>query len=83
VVDGFMVSLTADNEKLRGRAARVVAAIAGVELEVAEGALARTDGRVKEAVLVAQGCSAAAARDRLAAGNGDLRGAMKDLDSNH
>ena len=83
VVDGFMVSLTADNEKLRGRAARVVAAIAGVELEVAEGALARTDGRVKEAVLVAQGCSAAAARDRLAAGNGDLRGAMKNLDSNH
>jgi N-acetylmuramic acid 6-phosphate etherase len=81
VVDGFMVSLTADNEKLRGRAARVVAAIAGVDLEAAEGALAKTDGRVKDAVLVALGCSVAEARDRLAAGNGDLRGAMNDLGS--
>ena len=49
----------------------------------AEGALAKTDGRVKDAVLVARGCSAAEARDRLAAGGGDLRGAMNDLDSEH
>ena len=83
VVDGFMVSLTADNEKLRGRAARVVAAIAGVGLKAAEGALAKTDGRVKDAVLVARGCLAAEARDRLAAGGGDLRGAMSDLGSKH
>jgi N-acetylmuramic acid 6-phosphate etherase len=78
-----MVSLTADNEKLRGRAARVVAAIAGIDLAAAEAALAETGGRVKEAVLVALGCSAAEARDRLAAGGGDLRGAMNDLGSDH
>ncbi len=83
VVDGFMVSLIADNEKLRGRAARVVAAIAGVGLKAAEGALAKTEGRVKDAVLVARGCLATEARDRLAAGGGDLRGAMSDLGSKH
>ncbi len=80
VVDGFMVSLVADNEKLQARAVRMVAEIAGVGLEEAARSSSQTEGRVKEAVLVAQGVAVEQARDTLAARSGNLRVAMTDLD---
>ena len=79
VLDGLMVSLDADNEKLRGRAARIVAEIAGVGPEQAAAALGRCDGRVKDAVLIARGASAERARDLLADHDHDLRAALSGL----
>ncbi len=55
VHDGFMVNVQADNAKLVGRAARIVAGLARVDEEAARAALARTGGAVKQAILVAQG----------------------------
>lgn len=55
VHDGMMVNLTADNSKLRIRARGIVARVANVDADTAEGALAQTEGRVKPAVLLAAG----------------------------
>ncbi|WP_374301671.1 N-acetylmuramic acid 6-phosphate etherase [Paracoccus sp. (in: a-proteobacteria)] len=55
VHDGFMVNVQADNAKLVGRAARIVAGVAGVDEDAARAALAQTGGAVKPAILVAQG----------------------------
>lgn len=55
VHDGFMVNVQADNAKLVGRAARIVAGVAGVDDATAKTALAQTGGAVKPAILVAQG----------------------------
>lgn len=71
VHDGYMVNLVADNIKLIDRAARIVAAIAGVSDE-AVAALARTDGAVKPAILVARGMAPGAAGAALAASGGHL-----------
>ena len=56
-----MVNLVADNAKLRGRAAGIVAAVAGAGEDAARAALDATGGAVKPAILVAAG---AARRDR-------------------
>ncbi len=79
VLDGLMVSLDADNEKLRGRAARIVAEIASVGPEQAAAALERCDGRVKDAVLIARGASEERARDLLASHGHNLRAALAGL----
>ena len=79
VLDGLMVSLDADNKKLRGRAARIVAEIAGVDSQQAAAALDRCDGRVKDAVLIARGASAERARDLLASHDHNLRAALAGL----
>ena len=76
VHDGYMVNVTADNAKLVDRAARIVAAVAGVGREAAVQALAETGGAVKPAVLVARGASAGAATSALAASGGVLEGLM-------
>ncbi len=76
VVDGLMVSMVADNEKLRARAVRMVAEIAEVDASGARDALNACAGRVKEAVLVARGASATQARDTLERCAGDLRAAL-------
>ena len=76
VHDGYMVNVTADNAKLVDRAARIVAAVAGVGREAAVQALADTGGAVKPAVLVARGASIAAATSALAASGGVLEGLM-------
>lgn len=75
--DGMMVNLIADNAKLRDRAARIVARVAGVDTGIARIALNRTQGAVKPAVLVAQGAAPDAAQARLAAAEGSLARAMK------
>ncbi|MFO1138949.1 MAG: N-acetylmuramic acid 6-phosphate etherase [Paracoccus sp. (in: a-proteobacteria)] len=72
VHDGYMVNLVADNIKLIDRAARIVAAIAGVSRDEAVAALARTDGAVKPAILVARGMAPGAAGAALAASGGHL-----------
>ena len=75
--DGMMVNLIADNAKLRERAARIVARIAGVETGTARVALNRTGGSVKPAILVARGATPETAAARLAQAGGRLAEAMK------
>lgn len=77
VHDGMMVNVIADNAKLRDRAARIVARVAGVETGAARVALNRTGGAVKPAVLVARGATPEAAVARLAQAGGHLADAMK------
>lgn len=76
VHDGFMVNVVADNAKLINRAARIVAAVAGVSRADADLALTATDGAVKPAILVAGGMSPAAADAALKASGGHLSAAM-------
>ncbi len=76
VHDGLMVDVIANNEKLRHRANRMVRHLTGVSEDAAAAALTAADGHVKTAVLVAQGLTATAARDRLAATGDSLRTAM-------
>jgi len=72
VHDGLMVDVVADNAKLRDRAARIVAAIAGTGEDRARDALTATGGVVKTAVLVARGLTPDAAARALAESGGHL-----------
>jgi N-acetylmuramic acid 6-phosphate etherase len=72
VHDGYMVNVVADNLKLMDRAARIVAAIAGVDRAAAETALSQSDGQVKTASLVARGMNTADARRALERSDGHL-----------
>jgi N-acetylmuramic acid 6-phosphate etherase len=65
VHDGHMVNLKADNRKLKDRAARIVAAIAGTPEAEAADWLDRAGGSVKTAVLMASGAGDAAAANRI------------------
>ena len=62
VHDGYMVNVVADNAKLRDRAARIVAAVAGAAEPAARAALERPRGAVKPAVLIAAGAARPAPR---------------------
>lgn len=55
VYDGLMVSMVPGNEKLRRRAARIVAHIAEVTEEAARAALQESGDRIKVAALIAKG----------------------------
>jgi N-acetylmuramic acid 6-phosphate etherase len=70
VHDGYMVNVVAANAKLRDRAARIVAAIAGTGDAAARAALETSGGAVKPAVLVAAGAPDRAAAERLLAASG-------------
>lgn len=77
VHDGLMVNVRADNEKLRARAARIVASIAAVDAEAARSALDATGGEVKPAVLIAAGAKGPAEADALLRqAQGHLRAAL-------
>lgn len=65
VHDGYMVNLVADNAKLRGRARRIVASVAGVGPEEAARLLERSGGAVKTAILLAAGAADAAAAAKI------------------
>jgi N-acetylmuramic acid 6-phosphate etherase len=70
----YMVDLRASNEKLRRRAVRMTAVIAGVDEAVAQAALAAAGLHVKTAVVMLRlGVAAAAAGQILAAAGGSLR----------
>ncbi len=80
VHDGHMVNLKADNIKLKGRACRIVSDISGVGLDEAERLLMRSEGSVKEAVLLAAGVAdAGAAKAALDRSGQSLRRALKAL----
>lgn len=80
VHDGHMVNLKADNIKLKGRACRIVSDISGVGLDEAERLLVRSEGSVKEAVLLAAGVADAdAAKAALIRSGQSLRRALKAL----
>ena len=80
VHDGHMVNLKADNIKLKGRACRIVSDISGVGLDEAERLLARSEGSVKAAVLLAAGAvDAGAAKAALDRSEQSLRRALKTL----
>jgi len=81
VVDGFMVGVTADNAKLRERAAAILVAITGSDIEAARGALERCAWRVKPAALVVHGLSTDEADTLLRQSGGRLREALAQLPS--
>ena len=79
VYGNLMVDLTATNAKLRRRAARIVAEVAGISPAAALPLLQQTGFRVKPAIVMAvRGCDAAEATRRLEAAGGMLREALAD-----
>lgn len=79
VHDGHMVNLCADNEKLRIRAAGMVAEIAGIGFDEARELFGQADGSVKVAVLLAAGAvDADAARELLNRSGQVLRKALTE-----
>ena len=76
----YMVNLFADNLKLKGRARRIVAAIAEIDEDEAAHWLEQAGGSVKAAVLLASGAgSPAAARHLLESTHDRLRPALSIL----
>ncbi|ANT49556.1 N-acetylmuramic acid 6-phosphate etherase [Mesorhizobium amorphae] len=65
VHDGYMVNLTADNIKLRDRAARIVGAISGRGRDDAARLLEKSGGVVKTAILLAAGAASADAAEKI------------------
>jgi len=73
----LMVDMQPSNAKLRRRAQRIVAQATGLDAASAETLLARCDGDVKTAIVAALAdVSPEAARARLAATGGNVRGAI-------
>ncbi len=79
VHDGMMVNLRADNAKLRDRAKRIVAQIAGVSDAVATQALNAAKNDTKIACLIAAGADPAQAATLLTDHHGHLRPALATL----
>jgi N-acetylmuramic acid 6-phosphate etherase len=73
VYRGLMVDMQTSNIKLKARAERMVAQIAGCEAAIAEAALSRSGGNIKLAVLLALGHAPGTAERMLEAGGGNLR----------
>jgi len=65
VYDGFMVNVRADNDKLRLRAARMIAQIVGTSVDTGFDALKISGGDVKTAVLIAAGVATMPAAESL------------------
>jgi N-acetylmuramic acid 6-phosphate etherase len=81
VHDGYMVNLHADNLKLKRRAARMVAAIAGCDEAQALVLLEETGGSVKPAILLAAGAADVKAAEELLDGTDQkLRPALSKLE---
>ncbi len=80
VHDGHMVSVRADNAKLRKRAVRMLADIAHVDERQAMSALEACAGQVKQAALVARGLAPEDADRVLAETRGNLRAAMARIE---
>lgn len=79
VHDGMMVNLRVDNAKLRGRAMRIVAQVAGASDGVATQALNAASGDTKTACLIAAGATPAQAGTLLTNHHGHLRPALAAL----
>lgn len=76
VHEGRMVDMRARNHKLRRRAVVMVGELAGCDAVTAADALEQTGGRVKPAILVALGMTAAEAAGLLDRAEGSLRVAL-------
>lgn len=82
VHDGHMVNLKADNDKLRLRAARIVADITGIDAQEAGRLVAAASGSVKTAILLAAGAGDLATAKTLLAGcNDNVRRALEMIRS--
>jgi len=79
VHQGLMVDMQASNEKLRGRAVRMLRHLTGRDEAAVRGALQESGGRVKIAVLVLKGLDPAAAEALLQRNNGQLRAALAEF----
>lgn len=80
VHDGYMVNLTADNIKLRERAARIVSAISACDISDAAKLLEASGGSVKSAILLAAGAANAENAARILESNQQrLRPALSKL----
>ena len=80
VHDGLMVSVRADNTKLKARACGIVSRIAKVDPTRAHRALEAAEGDVKPAVLLCAGAkNLATARELIRLSNGNLRLALQRL----
>ncbi len=80
VHDGLMVSVRADNTKLKARACGIVSRIAKVDPTRAHRALETADGDVKPAVLLCAGAKdLATARELIQRSHGNLRLALQRL----
>jgi N-acetylmuramic acid 6-phosphate etherase len=78
VYRGLMVEMRATNVKLRGRAIRMVATLAGVDEHKAEAGLDAAGGSIKLATLMlSKGLDRQDAEPRLKAARGNLRNAMQ------
>lgn len=79
VYRGLMVHMRPTNAKLRNRAAQMVVTITGCDDQAAVEAMAKADGDVKLAVLLASGADMAAAMSILDKHGGNLRFALSEL----
>jgi N-acetylmuramic acid 6-phosphate etherase len=79
VYNGLMVDMRPTNEKLRRRAARMVAMLAGCSSDAAAAVLDKTNGDVKTAVLVARGVGIDGARELIERHQGNLRLALAEM----
>ena len=78
VYENLMVDLRATNQKLRDRATRIIQILTGVNRDQAAELLRLADGHVKLAIVIhKRRIDADAARQLLAASNGNLRGAIR------
>jgi len=75
----LMVDMRASNEKLRRRAARIVAGATGLDEAEAATLLRTADGEARTAIVAARaGVTPAAARERLAAHGGSVHAALRE-----
>jgi N-acetylmuramic acid 6-phosphate etherase len=76
VYKGLMVDMQISNTKLKARAERMVAQIAGCDAATAEASLSEAGGNIKLGVLLALGRSSGDAEQALTASGGNLRGVL-------
>ncbi|MDR3375163.1 MAG: N-acetylmuramic acid 6-phosphate etherase [Ancalomicrobiaceae bacterium] len=81
VHDGMMVNVQADNAKLKGRAAGIIARICGIGAEAARARLEAAGNDVKTAILIERFGSIEAARAALLRHGGHLRPALQEADT--
>lgn len=82
IYKGYMVDMVVSNQKLAGRAVRIVGDISGCSPDKARAALAEADNNIKEAVLISFGHSRAASIAMLREQGGNLRAVLDDLRAN-
>jgi N-acetylmuramic acid 6-phosphate etherase len=82
VYDGMMVDVQATNKKLAKRSETMLMHLTGGSEKSVRAALKESDGNVKLAVLLLQGCTLKQAKSALARSKGQLRTAIARLEKN-